>query len=340
MSVPSRRGADTRLRSIVIALGVGLGATAQASPSGAPVVFSPGVISGPAHDSAPAFAPDGATVYFTRSSATLSMILSSRRTAAGWSEPIIAPFSGTWRDMEPAMAPDGSFLVFVSNRPAVAGGAALDGRFNGQAYPGGGGNLWRVDRVGDGWGAPVRLPDIVNRTSSTFAPAVVRDGSVYFMEAAADGAFGLFRAQRQARGYAAPVRVAFSRAGTSDVDPAVAPDESYAVFSSKRAPAAGMDLFLVRRARDGGWGTPLHLGATVNSPGSDAEARLSPDGRTLYFASERVAPVAFPRPADEAARDLARLRWDNGLYNIWQLDLSPWLVEAAPTGAPAPKQSQ
>ncbi|MCV5968855.1 hypothetical protein, partial [Lactococcus petauri] len=80
-------------------------------------------------------------------------------------------------------------------------------------------NLWRVDRAGDGWSAPVRLPDIVNRTSSTFAPAVVRDGSVYFMEAAADGTFGLFRAQRQARGYAAPVRVAFSQPGTSDVDP-------------------------------------------------------------------------------------------------------------------------
>jgi WD40 repeat protein len=107
----------------------------------------------------------------------------------------------------------------------------------------------------------------------------------------------------------------------------VAPDESYAVFSSSRPPTAadGGDLFIVRRARDGRWAAPVHLGAEVNSPGSDAEARLSPDGRTLYFSSNRVVPVSFPRSHTDAVRDLERLRWDNTLYNIWQVDLSPWL---------------
>ena len=299
-----------------------LAATAHASP---PTVFAPGVISGAAHDSAPAFAPDGRTVYFTRSNPAASTIVVAERTAAGWSTPTIASFSGEWSDMEPAMAPDGSFLVFVSNRPARPGGAPIDGTFNGKTYPAGGGNLWRVDRRGAGWSAPVRLPESINRTTATFAPSVVRDGSIYYMEAGKDGAFGLLRAQRRAGGYDAPARVAWSAPHTSDVDPAVAADESYAVFSSNRAPAAKMDLFLVRRARRGGWGKPIHLGTEVNSPGSDAEARLSPDGRTLYFSSERVVPVVFPRSRAAAARDLDRLSWDNTLYNIWRVDLSPWL---------------
>lgn len=34
-----------------------------------PAIFAPGVISGPAHDSAPTFTRDGNTVYFTRSNA-------------------------------------------------------------------------------------------------------------------------------------------------------------------------------------------------------------------------------------------------------------------------------
>jgi hypothetical protein len=61
--------------------------------------------------------------------------------------------------MESTMAPDGSFLVFASNRPADERGKPLDGNFNGKIFPGGGGNLWRVDRVGDGWGQPKRLPE-------------------------------------------------------------------------------------------------------------------------------------------------------------------------------------
>jgi Tol biopolymer transport system component len=296
---------------------------AYATP--APTIFAPDVISGPAHDSAPAFTPDGATVYFTRSIPSVSTIVVSHKTATGWSAPTIAPFSGEWSDMEAAMAPDGSYLVFVSNRPAKPGGPVLDGAWNGKTYPGGGGNLWRVDRKGDGWSTPVRLPDTINRTSSTFAPSVVRDGSIYFMEPGADGKFGLYRAQRRGATYlAVATPVSFSHSGSGNVDPAVAPDESYAIFSSNRAPAQAMDLFFVRRSH-GTWGTPVHLGTEVNSAGSDAEARLSPDGRTLYFASDRVTPVKFPRTRSAAEQDLQRTSWDNSLYNIWQLDLSPWL---------------
>jgi Tol biopolymer transport system component len=299
-------------------------ATAVAAP---PRVLAPDVISGPAADAAPAFTPDGNTVFFTRGNNASFAILVSQRRGATWSAPTIASFSGTWSDMEPAMAPDGAFLVFVSNRPARPGGAVLDGRWNGATFPGNGGNLWRVDRKGDGWSEPVRLPDVINRGASIFAPSIARDGSVYFMEPAADtGRFHIFRSQRAGGGYQAPVAVSFTDLGAKDGDPAVAPDESYAVFASTRAPSlGGMDLFFVRKRADGQWGAPVHLGAEVNSAGSDAEPRLSPDGRTLYFASDRTVPVAFPRPREAATRDLARMSWDNGLYNIWQVDLGPWL---------------
>ena len=90
---------------------------AFAVPAGAatsvPEVFAPGIISGPAHDAAPAFAPDSSTVYFSRSSAAGSTILVSRRAGSSWSTPQIAAFSGQWSDMEPTMAPGGAFMIFV-----------------------------------------------------------------------------------------------------------------------------------------------------------------------------------------------------------------------------------
>src|ERR1700756_3406892 len=107
-----------------ICAGAVLGALTSAhaaTPAVVPEVFEPGIISGPAHDSAPAFSPDGREVYFTRSSSSLSVIMVSRRIAQGWSEPGIAPFSGEWLEMEPAFSPDGRFLVYASNRPDDGG---------------------------------------------------------------------------------------------------------------------------------------------------------------------------------------------------------------------------
>src|ERR1700761_7553910 len=145
-----------------------------------PTVFAPGVISGPLHDSAPAFTPDGRTVYFTRSDGKDSTILVSHLDNGHWSAPVTAPFSGQWSDMEATMSPDGRFLVFISTRPKTPGGKPLDGFFMGRSFPSRGGNLWKVTWENGKWSAPVRLPDNVNRSDSTFAPSVAADGSLYF----------------------------------------------------------------------------------------------------------------------------------------------------------------
>lgn len=287
-----------------------------------PTIFAPGVISGPAHDASPAFAPDGKTVYFSRGGA----ILVSHLKKGKWSSPEIAFFSGKWSDIEPSMSPDGSFLIFISNRPADGKDKPIDGFFNGQEQPGRGGNLWRIDLIGSKRSEPVRLPDNVNRSNSIYAPSVVADGSVYFMETSGEKRkFRIFRAQFAEGVYQAPEPVSFSTGEASDVDPAVSPDESFAVFSSSRPPAQSNDLFIVFR-RNGAWGEPVHMGTDVNSPGSETEARLSPDGETVYFSSPRTMPVVFPRTIDSAKRDLERItEWDNGNNNIWQFRLSEWL---------------
>ncbi|MGN6518748.1 MAG: hypothetical protein ACTHK2_04905 [Dokdonella sp.] len=300
---------------------------------GSPVVFAPATISGPAHDSAPAFSPDGTSVYFTRSNAAQSTIFVSRRRGERWSEPQVAPFSGEWNDMEPAFAPDGSWLVFVSNRPAAAGGAPIEATYNGGVQKGG--NLWRVERKGGGWSEPVRLPDAVNPNPSTFAPSVAADGSLWFMTTdATSGRFRLYRAPFRDGRYHAAEPLPFSDGGTTDVDPAVAPDESFVVFGSGRRPNVGIDLFIAFRDGDG-WKEPVWLGERINSSGSDAEPRLGPDHATVYFSSERVVPVAFPRSRAQAQTDTARmLAWDDGNYNIWSVSLQPWLSSAKSSAPP------
>jgi Tol biopolymer transport system component len=286
-------------------------------------VFAPGVISGPAHEASPAFTPDGQTVYFSRQNANVQIILESHKTSTGWSEPAIAPFSGVWNDLEPAMSPDGSYLIFISNRPAQEGGAPLDGAWGGKVYKGNGGNLWRVDRTKNGWSEAKRLPDVVNGSTSTFAPAIAGDGSIYFMRPGPKEKFVLYRSQKTPDGFEPPKALSFSDPEYSHVDPAVAPDESFLVFASTRPPAKDMDLFIVKKV-NGQWGEPKYL-AELSAKGSDTELRLSPDLNTVYFSSDRLAmPRDTPRTRADSEKAMKAFAWDNGLYNIWEADLRPY----------------
>ncbi|GGB18194.1 PD40 domain-containing protein [Puia dinghuensis] len=294
-----------------------------------PELFAPGIISGAVHDAAPAFSPDGKTVYFHRSGPALSaVILVSRLRNGVWSAPDIASFSGSWQDIEPAMAPDGSYLIFSSNRPVVPGGKRLDGVWNGKVWPTGGGNLWRVDRKGEGWGEPYRLPDMINRDASVFSPAITGDGTLYFMRPVGDsGKFHLYRSAYRDGSYEQPVAAPFSSADTvGDVDPAVAPDESFLVFSSRRPPATQNELFIVFR-NGAVWGVPRSLGVEVNRSVGNIEARLSPDHRRLYFSSTWVPKTDDPGEAGSKRRAMACSEWETGMLNIWWVPLDKWLEE-------------
>lgn len=58
--------------------------------------------------------------------------------------------------------------------------------------------------------------------------------------------------------------------------------------SSASDGSGGLDLWTVTREHaSSAWRQPVNLGPTVNSPSSDMTARLSPDGLSLYFASNR-----------------------------------------------------
>jgi hypothetical protein len=293
-----------------------------ASPQ--PRVFEPGVISGPANDAAVTFTPDGKTVYFCRSNGEDYDIMVSRFDGDHWSQPKIATFSGHWRDLEPAMAPDGSYMIFASSRPIDGSGKAIAGHWGGQVHLGRGGNLWRVNREGDGWSKPVHLPDTVNRVDSTFGPAVAADGSLYFMAATGPGGhFQLYRSQFKDGKYQAPGLLPFSAGKYGGVDPAVAPDQSFIVFASNRPPTPAHQNSVFIAFHDS-------LGPDVNDLGSIDELRLGPEGHTLYLTSNHVIPPVYPKTTESSKAGLLQMQsWNNGNDNIWMIDLAPWLKRHA-----------
>lgn len=295
---------------------------------GIPSVFAPGVISGPANDAAATFTPDGKTLYFTRSNTEDYDIMSSHFDGAAWSQPTIAPFSGHWRDLEPTMAPDGSYLIFASSRPIDGSGKPIDGHWGGQAWPARGGHLWRVNRQGDGWSAPVLLPDTVNHWDSTFSPAIAADGSLYFMAATGPGGhFQLYCSRFKDGSYQTPELLPFSAGQYGGVDPAVAPDQSFIVFGSNRPPTPARQSYAFIAFRThGSWGEPIPLAPAVNSLGGLIELRLGPDGHTLYLTSNHVVAPEYPKTRASSGHGLQQMQsWNDGNDNIWQVDLAPWI---------------
>jgi hypothetical protein len=294
----------------------------------APEIFAPGVISGPANDGAPTFTPDGNTLYFARSGANWGFILESHKIAGRWTEPVVAPFSGQFSDSQPSLSPDGKRLMFVSTRALAA--TPTDGSAPKIVW--GGSAVWEADRVGDGWGKPFRLPDTINLSSRVFKPTIAADGSLYFMAQTADAkTWRLYRAQYSQGTYLKAEPLPFSDGNHTDVDPEVAPDESFLIFSSAgraKAEDAHEHLYIVFR-EGAGWGavTPLRYeGDYEKNPTDDGEANLSPDHRLLYFTSGRTVPIHRDRTREQAAEDFKRLNlWDNSNSNVWSISLAPWL---------------
>lgn len=293
-----------------------------------PQIFAPGVVSGPANDGSPTFSPDGNTIFFTRSNGSWGAILESHKVNGNWSKPILAPFSGQWYDASLGMSPDGSYIVFTSKRPVAPSGPAPKDIHKVA-------NLWRVDRAGSGWRKPVRLPDTVNIGHSIWKPSVAANGDLYFVSIDEKGAKRLYCSQYKDGAYQQAEPLPFSEGTTLDVDPEIAPDESFLVFvSAGRLPGNTLDhLFIVAR-QGSAWGpvVPIRY-ASDDKPAfsTDDEPHLSPDRRTIYFSSDRAFPFDFPRTPEQAQEDFKRMEnwgWFGGYSNVWSIPLEPYLNAA------------
>lgn len=300
-----------------------------------PRVFAAGVISTGAPDIAPAFLGGGRSLYFSRRVHGRWSIMQSRYRGESWSPPVIASFSGQWNDLEAAAAPGGRYLIFASDRPEPPATGPLTVRYYGHDQVGGA--LWRIELLGSATGKLTRLPDSVNAGSSVWTPSIAANGDLAFMRTdVASGRFRIFLARSDGHtGYGSVQPLAFSTGAANDVDPALDPHERFLIFSSDRETpgrdgAAGPEhLFIVRSPLSSHPVVcPLRFPGWSDADISEVEARLSPDGTRLYFAS---------RHPDHAPAKAASGAWDDGKANIWSVRFSfqPHRASTGPAACPS-----
>ncbi|HJU40558.1 MAG TPA: hypothetical protein VJ724_13360 [Tahibacter sp.] len=285
---------------------------ASPTPLAKPEIFGAGTFSTGHDDAHPTFAADGNTAYFVRSSPDFRYwtLLETSFANGRWSTPQVAPFSGQYNDADVFFTRDGEAMYVISNRP-------VNGRTHADT------DIWMRRRDGDGWGEFSRV-DALASDGDEYFPTLTDAGTIYFgsERPGGKGKCDLWRAQPQGDAFGAPENLAALNTPGNDIEAYVAPDESWLIFSSDGRPDThgAYDLYVSFRC-DGAWSEPRNLDV-VNSAGWEFGARVAPDGKTLFFTSNRST---FGEPAgrrlDAAALDARLDAPGNGLRDIWRIDL-------------------
>ena len=144
-----------------------------------PKLWTPAAIATDRYESSPTFTPDGMEMYFMSADRQFRnyRLMVSRCVGGAWASPKPVPFAAPSPVIEadPHVTWDGRRLYFVSSRHAPER----------EDF-----DIWYVDRAPDGrWGAPERLPEPVNSTSSELLPRTDRAGTLFF-GSARPGGFG------------------------------------------------------------------------------------------------------------------------------------------------------
>lgn len=298
-----------------------------------PHLFAEGEISTDLDEASGVFSPDGKIFYFTliapyTTAPRFAMICVSHFENGHWQKPETVSFSGRYMDLAPRLTSDGQKLFFASIRPVPDSKVP---RFR----------IWVAEKLTNGWGEPRPLPAPVNKDDShALDPSLSAIGDLYFASDRGDpaGHLHIFYSKFVDGKFQEPEKLgAEINSEFSEVSPVISSDGKMLVFASNAAPedpekrrpqdliAAGkpyprQDLYISVN-RDGHWTPARHLEHGVNSFAEEVYPSFTPDGKYLFWGSERSG---FEIPTKAMARAQVEKLWDgplNGRGNIYYISV-------------------
>lgn len=271
----------------------------QQPPGDTPVLFAPRIISTGKEHSAAMFTPDGNEVWFGR--LYPPAIYYMKREAGKWTEPQIAPFCDTsTTSLYPVLSPDGNQIFFSSDRPVSRQGDRLSrGNYH----------LWLVKRMAGQWSDPEPVDERINIGRRQSCGSMASNGDLYFASFVDGASMDLFCSKAVDGDYSVPRNLNEINSPEPDHSPFVAPDGSYLIYSSFRGGHGRSDLFISFRSDNGGWTNPRNMGSKINSAYKDEFPYVTPDGKYLFFNSNRPSSLN-PKPIE------------NGPGNIYWVSIS------------------
>jgi hypothetical protein len=185
------------------------------------------------------------------------------------------------------------------------------------------------------WQEPASLAEPMLSPGDDYEPRVAWDGlTVYFSRGRAGRNADLYVAQRTPDGWTEPQPLAELNTPADELGPCPSYDGQTLYFYSDRAGGlGGYDLWLTHRGPSG-WLPAIPAGPQVNSPFNEYGPSVSPDGRTLYFASNRPPSVETPATPRDAWPATLREDLLRRTYDLYEAAVTPGgFGEARPLAA-------
>ncbi len=245
-----------------------------------PQMVGPYVISSPHFEGHASITPSGNEIYFAiyTHDHSYSTIAHSTYANGSWKEPEIAGFSGKYADGSPALSPDGKKLFFSSRRPVGSSGEVNSSN-----------DIWYVEQVDNNWSTPVWLPAEINTGFNEFSPSVDLEGNLYFCSNR-PGGFGdmdVYYAEFSNGQFQASVLLdSLINSKYHEGNVGVSPDGKMLFVMVQHKPGdLGYDDIHFALRTDQNWSPLKNIGSIVNTYSFDFSPKVSPDGKTLFFAS-------------------------------------------------------
>ena len=245
----------------------------QKPPGREAVIFAPGIVTTAALEHAsPVFSPDGKTVLWAimKMPSYQICLLEMNLVNGQWSAAHAPSFSdSTASEVYPTFSPNGSILYFSSDRIVNSSSPKKN-------------RLWYVKKTSSGW-SEASVWDSLMLEDGIYANSISGQWNRYFSvgpQGSPD--WSIFQSDKQ--GIATPLPPHINSPGYED-GPFIAPDESYLIFETDRPGTVGgsIDLYIAFRKKDGQWAEPINMGPNINTNGSERFAKVSADGKYLFF---------------------------------------------------------
>lgn len=252
----------------------------QTPPGEMPEIFAPELLSTGSHELDITITPDGKEIFFTRSGSDwFSMVLQFKLTDNKWIGPMMSPFSGRYQNNYPFVTPDGQKILYNSQEPVNS----TQGKNN---------NIFVSTKLADGWDGGTLLYSTLNVNGTEMYISVAANGNIYFGARYEEGFGGcdLYYSEYLNGRYGKATNLGKSiNSEHNEFHCYISPDEDYLLFDSQRPDGFGAnDLYICYKLPDGSWREAVNLGNSINTEYSESRPYVSPDGKYLFFCSNRL----------------------------------------------------
>lgn len=202
---------------------------------------------------------------------------------SAWSDPVNAEtLNGSSGNLNtpsndgcPILSPYDDALYIASNRPGGQGG--LD--------------IWRAERSGDGWGAPVNLGPKVNTAADEFCPSPARGNRLFFVRRLSSSDTDIYVVKNGPTGLGVPKSVGAGVNGSAE-------EWSPSWFETE----SGSEILYFSSTREGrqriyysvDFGPAQLAAGGVNSSAADARPNVRRDGLEIVWDSTRTGSLGGP----------------------------------------------